>query len=178
MIEVYRGSINTWECDEMGHMNVRFYVAKSMEGLAEFAHAVGLEHAFRAGGADGQFIVCIDEKSSLVSETEGAAYPTHRGSRSIRQQAGAEVPPGSQPEGHCGEDGCGRERQQGHWPAVPGERPDLLAPADRRQPGRPAGIPGCGVAHCTKDIRQADGCHSEADRRPRGSRQLSNESGD
>lgn len=50
MIELYRGSINTWECDEMGHMNVRFYVAKSMEGLAEFAHAVGLEHAFRAGG--------------------------------------------------------------------------------------------------------------------------------
>ena len=36
MIEVYRGSINTWECDEMGHMNVRFYVAKMMEGLAAF----------------------------------------------------------------------------------------------------------------------------------------------
>jgi acyl-CoA thioester hydrolase len=50
MIEVYRGSINTWECDEMGHMNVRFYVAKMMEGLAEFAHAAGLSHAFRSGG--------------------------------------------------------------------------------------------------------------------------------
>lgn len=50
MIEVYRGSINTWECDEMGHMNVRFYVAKMMEGLAEFAHAVGLDHAFRKDG--------------------------------------------------------------------------------------------------------------------------------
>ena len=49
MIEVYRGSINTWECDEMGHMNVRFYVAKMMEGLAEFAHALGLSHAFRSG---------------------------------------------------------------------------------------------------------------------------------
>jgi len=49
MLEVYRGSINTWECDEMGHMNVRFYVAKMMEGLAEFAHALGLSHAFRAG---------------------------------------------------------------------------------------------------------------------------------
>lgn len=49
MLEVYRGSINTWECDEMGHMNVRFYVAKMMEGLAEFAHAAGLSHAFRAG---------------------------------------------------------------------------------------------------------------------------------
>jgi acyl-CoA thioester hydrolase len=47
MIEVYRGSINTWECDEMGHMNVRFYVAKMMEGLAEFAHVAGLTSAFR-----------------------------------------------------------------------------------------------------------------------------------
>jgi acyl-CoA thioester hydrolase len=47
MIELYRGSINTWECDEMGHMNVRFYVAKMMEGLAEFAHVAGLAHAFR-----------------------------------------------------------------------------------------------------------------------------------
>ena len=49
MLEVYRGSINTWECDEMGHMNVRFYVAKMMEGLAEFAHVVGLDNAFRPG---------------------------------------------------------------------------------------------------------------------------------
>lgn len=48
MIELYRGSINTWECDEMGHMNVRFYVAKMMEGLAELAHVAGLGHAFRA----------------------------------------------------------------------------------------------------------------------------------
>ncbi len=46
MIELYRGSINTWECDEMGHMNVRFYVAKMMEGLGELAHVVGLGHAF------------------------------------------------------------------------------------------------------------------------------------
>jgi acyl-CoA thioester hydrolase len=50
VIEVYRGSINTWECDEMGHMNVRFYVAKMMEGLAEFAHVAGLSRAFREGG--------------------------------------------------------------------------------------------------------------------------------
>ena len=48
MIELYRGSINTWECDEMGHMNVRFYVAKMMEGLAELGHVAGLAHAFRS----------------------------------------------------------------------------------------------------------------------------------
>lgn len=47
MIEVYRGSINTWECDEMGHMNVRFYVARMMEGLSELGHVAGLAHAFR-----------------------------------------------------------------------------------------------------------------------------------
>lgn len=47
MIEVYRGSANTWECDEMGHMNVRFYVAKMMEGLAGLAHVAGMPAAFR-----------------------------------------------------------------------------------------------------------------------------------
>lgn len=49
MIEVYRGSANTWECDEMGHMNVRFYVSRMMEGLAEFAHQAGMPNAFRIG---------------------------------------------------------------------------------------------------------------------------------
>ena len=48
MLEVYRGSANTWECDEMGHMNVRFYVARMMEGLAEFAALAGLPEAFRS----------------------------------------------------------------------------------------------------------------------------------
>ena len=33
---VWRGGVNTWECDEMGHMNVRFYLAKAMEGLPHF----------------------------------------------------------------------------------------------------------------------------------------------
>lgn len=46
MIEVYRGSANAWECDEMGHMNVRFYVNRMMEGLAEFAHVIGIPAAF------------------------------------------------------------------------------------------------------------------------------------
>ncbi|MFN3521576.1 MAG: thioesterase family protein [Phenylobacterium sp.] len=44
--EVWGGGVNTWECDEMGHMNVRFYVAKSMEGLAGLAAHLGLRKAF------------------------------------------------------------------------------------------------------------------------------------
>ncbi len=47
-IEIWRGGVNTWECDEMGHMNVRFYVAKAAEGLVGMAAALGLPHAFTA----------------------------------------------------------------------------------------------------------------------------------
>jgi acyl-CoA thioester hydrolase len=47
-LEVWRGGVNTWECDEMGHLNVRFYVARAMEGLVSLAGALGLPGAFRA----------------------------------------------------------------------------------------------------------------------------------
>lgn len=46
-LEVWRGGVNTWECDAMGHMNVRFYVARAMEGLVGLAGALGLSGAFR-----------------------------------------------------------------------------------------------------------------------------------
>ena len=44
MIEIARSSVQTWECDQMGHMNVQFYVAKADEGMAALAFAVGLGH--------------------------------------------------------------------------------------------------------------------------------------
>jgi acyl-CoA thioester hydrolase len=47
-LEVWRGAVNTWECDQMGHMNVRFYVARAMEGVVGVAAALGLAGAFRA----------------------------------------------------------------------------------------------------------------------------------
>ncbi|MBV8683764.1 MAG: acyl-ACP thioesterase [Caulobacteraceae bacterium] len=45
-VEVWRGGVNAWECDHMGHMNVRFYIARAMEGLVGFAAEIGLEKAF------------------------------------------------------------------------------------------------------------------------------------
>lgn len=45
-IEVWRGGVEAWECDEMGHLNVRFYVARAVEGLADLAAALGMPHAF------------------------------------------------------------------------------------------------------------------------------------
>ncbi|MEO0982367.1 MAG: thioesterase family protein [Pseudomonadota bacterium] len=47
MITVWQGSANTWDCDEMGHMNVRVYVEKAMEGMGALAHAIKTPHAFR-----------------------------------------------------------------------------------------------------------------------------------
>jgi acyl-CoA thioester hydrolase len=45
-VEVWRGSVNTWECDGMGHMNVRFYAVRALEGLVGLAAAMGMPRAF------------------------------------------------------------------------------------------------------------------------------------
>jgi acyl-CoA thioester hydrolase len=45
-VEVWRGSVNTWECDGMGHMNVRFYAVRALEGLVGLAAALGMPRAF------------------------------------------------------------------------------------------------------------------------------------
>ena len=45
-VEIWRGGVNTWECDEMGHMNVRHYVGRAMEGLVGLAAELGMPHAF------------------------------------------------------------------------------------------------------------------------------------
>lgn len=44
--EVWIGGVPTWECDANGHLNVRHYIAKSMEALASFVTELGLPGAF------------------------------------------------------------------------------------------------------------------------------------
>jgi acyl-CoA thioester hydrolase len=50
-VEVWRGGVNAWQCDQMGHLNVRFHVAHAMEGLAGLAGALGMTQAFAPRGA-------------------------------------------------------------------------------------------------------------------------------
>lgn len=50
-VEIWRGGVNTWECDEMGHMNVRFYVARFQEGLTGLARRLGMTDAFAPAAA-------------------------------------------------------------------------------------------------------------------------------
>lgn len=45
-VEVWRGGVATWECDAMGHLNVRFYVARAMEALVVLAGELGMPQAF------------------------------------------------------------------------------------------------------------------------------------
>lgn len=46
--EVWRGSVAAWECDEMGHLNTRFYVLRAVEGVAMLLAQLGLPGTTRA----------------------------------------------------------------------------------------------------------------------------------
>jgi acyl-CoA thioester hydrolase len=45
---LYQGSVNTWECDDGGHLNVRFHLERALIGLAHMAHALEMPRAFTA----------------------------------------------------------------------------------------------------------------------------------
>ena len=66
MITLWRGSCNQWDCDEMGHMNVRVYVEKQLEGLAAFAPDLGMPHAFKASSPS--TIIPVDQHIRFVRE--------------------------------------------------------------------------------------------------------------
>jgi acyl-CoA thioester hydrolase len=45
-LETWRGSVRPWHIDEMGHMNVRYYLAAASESLTGLAGALGMPRAF------------------------------------------------------------------------------------------------------------------------------------
>lgn len=44
---LWRGNANAWECDELGHLNVRFYLAKAEEAIGALAQAIAMPTAFQ-----------------------------------------------------------------------------------------------------------------------------------
>ena len=66
MIFLWRGSCNQWDCDEMGHMNVRVYVEKQMEGLTVLAQTLGMPHAFAKNAPS--TILPVDQHIRFVRE--------------------------------------------------------------------------------------------------------------
>lgn len=45
---LYQGSVNTWECDDGGHLNIRFHAERAIIGLAHMAHHLAMPPAFTA----------------------------------------------------------------------------------------------------------------------------------
>ena len=49
MKTLWRGNANAWECDELNHLNVRFYLAKLDEALGVFCEDIGMHGAYAPG---------------------------------------------------------------------------------------------------------------------------------
>ena len=78
MIELARSSVQTWECDQMGHMNVQFYVEKACDALAAFGAGLGLGP--RALAHQGQVLEPADHHIRFLRELQArhALFPARR----------------------------------------------------------------------------------------------------
>jgi acyl-CoA thioester hydrolase len=75
---LYQGSVNTWECDDGGHLNVRFHFERAMIGLAHFAHALEMPRAFTP--AAGATLVPLEAHIRFLKEARpGAPLTMHGG---------------------------------------------------------------------------------------------------
>ncbi|ASK34656.1 hypothetical protein CEK62_09815 [Alcanivorax sp. N3-2A] len=66
MIEVARNSVQTWEIDQMGHMNVQFYLDRAMDGLAALGIHLGIgrEYVHRHG----QYLAALESHIRFLRE--------------------------------------------------------------------------------------------------------------
>lgn len=48
-VRTWSGMTNQWECDELGHLNMRYYLIKASEARQMFMMGLGLKHAFKVG---------------------------------------------------------------------------------------------------------------------------------
>lgn len=75
---LYQGSVNEWECDDGGHLNVRFHFERAMVGLAHFAHALELPRAFTM--AAGSTLTPLEAHVRFLKEARpGAPLVMHGG---------------------------------------------------------------------------------------------------
>ena len=78
MIETLRSGVNSWECDHMGHMNVRYYFARASQGLSGLALRLGL--SARTLRQRSQALRVHDQHVRFLKELRpGAAYTLSSG---------------------------------------------------------------------------------------------------
>lgn len=75
---LYQGSVNTWECDDGGHLNVRFHLERAMVGLAHMAAALELPRAMTE--AAGSTLMLREAHVRFLKEARpGATLVMHGG---------------------------------------------------------------------------------------------------
>lgn len=75
---LYQGSVNTWECDDGGHLNVRFHLERALIGLAQLAHALEMPRAFTQSA--GATLAPLEAHVRFLQEARpGAALSMHGG---------------------------------------------------------------------------------------------------
>lgn len=85
MIEVLRSGVNTWECDQMGHLNVRHYLARANQGLVTLALHLGLPPSQLR--AQGLALRARDQHVRFLRELRpGTSYAVHAGVVSVSAQ--------------------------------------------------------------------------------------------
>lgn len=75
---LYQGSVNTWECDDGGHLNIRFHMERAFTGLAHMARALELPHAFTENA--GSTLIAQEAHVRFIKEARpGAPLIMHGG---------------------------------------------------------------------------------------------------
>ncbi|MEZ5960495.1 MAG: thioesterase [Hyphomonadaceae bacterium] len=75
---LYQGSVNTWECDDGGHLNIRFHFERAFVGLAHMARALELPRAFAESA--GSTLIAQEVHARFIKEARpGAALVMHGG---------------------------------------------------------------------------------------------------
>lgn len=78
MIELARSSVQTWECDQMGHMNVQFYLERAEEAHTALAAALGLGPRYMR--QNNAVLAPIDQHMRFLKELRaGAPFTIHGG---------------------------------------------------------------------------------------------------
>jgi acyl-CoA thioester hydrolase len=71
MREYWRGSAEAWECDEMGHMNVRYWVARALDGLGVLSDDIGCSSAFSTGATS--TLIPVSQHIKFMREARAGA---------------------------------------------------------------------------------------------------------
>jgi acyl-CoA thioester hydrolase len=71
-VELWRGCANAWECDHIGHLNTRYYVARIEQALAALARRLGLADVVDGSG-EHRLLVKAQHMRFLREARAGAA---------------------------------------------------------------------------------------------------------